>query len=229
MEKLYLGKTKDVYTTQDPNAVRLVFKDDVTGKDGIFDPGENQVGLTIDGAGLLNLAVTRKIFAFIAEAGIYTHLIEADENSMTVHKATPFGNGLEVVVRYRATGSFMRRFGQYAEEGQKLNGLVEITLKDDIRNDPPATKEILEALGILAAGEYEDITTLAKKICDVIRFVLLENDMELYDIKLEFGRDKDGTLMLIDEISAGSMRAYKNGVHIKDPMELSRLILAMDV
>jgi len=229
MEKLYSGKTKDVYEAQDPDAVRLVFKDDVTGKDGVFDPGENQVGLTIDGAGLLNLAVTHKVFKFLVDAGIYTHFIDADENSMTVHKATPFGNGLEVVVRYRATGSFMRRFGQYAEEGQRLHGLVEITIKDDDRNDPPATKEILEALNLLTSDEHDRIVTLAKKICDIIRFVLLENDMDLYDIKLEFGRDKDGALMLIDEVSAGCMRVYKNGEHIKDPMKLSQLILAMDV
>ncbi|MCL2376353.1 MAG: phosphoribosylaminoimidazolesuccinocarboxamide synthase [Defluviitaleaceae bacterium] len=229
MEKLYSGKTKDVYATQDPNVVRLVFKDDVTGKDGVFDPGENQVGLTIEGAGLLNLAVTRKIFTFLSEAGIYTHFVGADENSMTVRKATPFGNGLEVVVRYRATGSFIRRFGQYAKEGQRLHGIVEITLKDDDRNDPPATKEILEILGLLTTGEYEGIVSFAKKICDVLRFVMLDNGIDLYDVKLEFGRDKDGELMLIDEVSAGCMRAYKNGEHIQDPMELSKLILEMDV
>jgi len=229
MEKLYTGKTKDVYATEDANAMRLVFKDDVTGKDGVFDPGENQVGLTIDGAGLLNLAVTRKIFEFLSKAGIYTHFIEADENSMTVRKATSFGKGLEVIVRYRATGSFMRRFGMYATEGQKLHGIVEITIKDDERNDPPATKEILEALGLLSEGDYDGLVALAKKICDVLRFVMLDNGMDLYDIKLEFGRDKDGALMLIDEISAGCMRAYKNGEHIKDPMELSKLILEMEV
>ena len=122
-------------------------------------------------------------------------------------------------------GSFIRRYGLYAKECQDLNGYVEFTLKDDDRNDPLITKEGLEVLSILKSGEYEAIVALTKKICDVIRGELAKKGLELYDIKLEFGRVAgEEKVVLIDEISAGNMRVYKNGKTVK-PLELAKLIL----
>lgn len=226
MDLIYEGKTKNIYKGEDGNYL-LKFKDDVTGRDGVFDPGANQVGLSIEGMGNAGLRLTVYFFEILKKLGISTHYVSSDidNNIMTVKPATVFGKGLEVICRYKAVGSFIRRYGLYAKEGQDLNGYVEFTLKDDDRNDPLITKEGLEALSILKNGEYETIVALTKKICDVIRGELAKKGLELYDIKLEFGRVAgEEKVVLIDEISAGNMRVYKDGKTVK-PLELAKLIL----
>src|SRR5690625_2562174 len=129
MELLYKGKTKDVYRLENGN-IKLKFKDDVTGVDGEFDPGANTVGLTIDGAGLSSLKMTTYFFEKLHEKGIPTHFIKVDPNdvSLEVRDAVMFGKGLELICRYRAVGSFYRRYGAYCEEGQALDSFVEITI-----------------------------------------------------------------------------------------------------
>ena len=103
MKKIYEGKTKDVFALENQN-YRLVFKDDVTGEDGVFDPGANTVGLSIEGIGKGNLMVSAMFFKMLEDAGIHTHYISADvENgTMDVKPAKAFGKGLEVICRYRA-------------------------------------------------------------------------------------------------------------------------------
>lgn len=226
MELVYKGKTKDVYKLEDGN-VLLTFKDDVTGEDGVFDPGANTVGLTIKGAGQSGLRMTKFFFEKMADKEIPTHYIDADiENAtMTVKPATVFGKGLEVICRFRAVGSFLRRYGAYCEEGQPLDAFVEVTIKDDDRNDPPITKDALSQLGILTEDEYVVLEKLTKEISVVVKEELAEKGLELYDIKLEFGRDAEGNIMLIDEISGGNMRVYKDGVYVA-PLDLEKLMLA---
>ena len=145
---------------------------------------------------------------------------------MKVQPAQVFGKGLEVICRFRAVGSFYQRYGAYCrEEGQALPALVEVTLKDDLRGDPPITKESLAALEILTEAEYETLKDLAKQIAYIVREELQKKGIELYDIKFEFGRiGKEKTIALIDEISAGNMRAYKNGKYLQ-PLTLAELVL----
>ena len=226
MELVYKGKTKDVYKLEDGN-VLLKFKDDVTGEDGVFDPGANTVGLTIEGAGQSGLRMTKFFFEKLADKGIPTHYIDADiENAtMTVKPATVFGKGLEVICRFRAVGSFLRRYGAYCEEGQPLDAFVEVTIKDDDRNDPPITKDALAQLDILTEDEYMVLEKLTKEISIVVKEELAEKGLELYDIKLEFGRDPEGNMMLIDEISGGNMRAYQGDTYI-EPLQLEKIMLA---
>jgi phosphoribosylaminoimidazole-succinocarboxamide synthase len=147
MKLIITGKTKDVFDLENGNYL-LKFKDDATGEDGKFDPGANRVGLTIEGAGKAGLRLTKYFFEKINNLGIPTHFISADlENvTMTVKSATVFGHGLEIICRYRAVGSFLRRYGKYAEEGQPLDAFVEVTLKDDDRNDPPINEDALDML-----------------------------------------------------------------------------------
>lgn len=226
MKLIFSGKTKDVYELEDGNYL-LKFKDDVTGEDGVFDPGANTVGLTIEGAGQAGLRLTKHFFEILREEGIPTHYLDANiaEATMKVKPAKMFGNGLEVICRYRAVGSFLRRYGMYAEEGQALDAFVEVTLKDDERQDPPINKDALHMLGILSREEYEVLKTLTQKISNVIKRELAKKGIELYDIKLEFGRvGEDNQIVLIDEISGGNMRAYKNGQYI-EPLELEKIIL----
>lgn len=225
MKLVYEGKTKDVYEA-DNNCVLLKFKDDVTGEDGVFDPGANTVGLTIEGAGQSGLRMTTYFFKKLEEKGIPTHFVESniEEATLLVKSAEMFGNGLEVICRYRAVGSFLKRYGAYCEEGQKLDAFVEVTLKDDDRNDPPINKDGLAQLNLLTEEEYETIASLTKQISNLVKEELAAKELELYDIKLEFGRDSNGELMLIDEISGGNMRAYQNGESV-EPLALEKLLL----
>jgi len=226
MNLVYKGKTKDVYELEDGNYL-LKFKDDVTGENGVFDPGANTVGLTIEGVGKAGLRLTKFFYEKLNNMGIPTHYVNADiENAtMTVLPAKMFGKGVEVICRYRAVGSFLRRYGMYAKEGQELDAYVEVTLKDDDRNDPLITDEGLEILGIMTKEEYKILTDLTKKIGQVVKDELSKRELELYDIKFEFGRvGEDGHIALIDEISGGNMRAYKDGKYI-EPLELEKLML----
>ena len=224
MKKLYTGKTKDVYEIDD-KTVLLKFKDDVTGKDGVFDPGENRVGLTMEGAGKSAVTMTKYFYEKLNAMGVNTHFVSADidKNEAVVRKAKVFGKGVEVIVRYRAVGSFIRRYGLYAESGDKLPTYVEITLKDDDRNDPLITKDALAILGIMSNDEYEELVKLAAKTGDFVKEELAKNGLELYDIKFEFGM-VDGKVALIDEISGGNMRAYKDGEYV-ELLKLEKIFL----
>ncbi|MGI6421622.1 MAG: phosphoribosylaminoimidazolesuccinocarboxamide synthase [Syntrophomonadaceae bacterium] len=224
MELVYTGKTKNVYRLENGNYL-LQFKDDVTGANGVFDPGSNTIGLTIEGAGRAGLSLTKYFFEILQSQGIPTHYIEADldKATMTVKPATVFGKGLEVICRFRAVGSFYRRYGDYVEEGQPLDAFVEVTLKDDAREDPPISEDALDMLNILSKQEYQVLKELTRKIAGIIKAELAKKDIELYDIKFEFGRIA-GEIVVIDEISGGNMRAFKDGQHIQ-PLDLARLVL----
>lgn len=222
----YKGKTKDIYALED-NKVLLKFKDDVTGTDGVFDPGANTVGLSIEGVGKSGLRMTQFFFEILEKKGIKTHYISADleDVSMVVKEAENFGKGLEVICRYRAVGSFLRRYGAYVEEGAPLDALLEITLKDDERGDPTISKDTLVMLKILSEDEYEVLKRQTIEICTIIKEELNKKGLELYDIKLEFGRDKStDEIILIDEISGGNMRVYKDGNYIS-PLDLEKEFL----
>lgn len=226
MKKIYEGKTKDVYELKDGN-YQLKFKDDVTGVDGEFDPGANSVGLSIEGAGKAGLKLTKFFFEKINEKGIPTHYIDSniDQQTMTVKPAEVFGEGLEVICRYKAVGSFLRRYGRYVNEAQNLDAFVEVTLKDDQRKDPPINKDALAMLDILEKKEYDELKNLTRKVAEVVKEELKKKDIDLYDIKFEFGRvGEDKQIALIDEISGGNMRAYKDGEYI-EPLRLEKMIL----
>lgn len=228
MEKklVYKGKTKDVFALENGNYL-LKFKDDCTGKDGKFDPGENSVGLTIEGVGDVNLRMSVYFFEKINKAGIKTHFVSADLNdtTMEVLPAKVFGKGLEVICRYKAVGSFFRRYGDYCKLGDDLPAYVETTFKNDEKGDPLVTKDGLVALGVMTEKQYDDVKAMTQQITKIVSDDLKEKGLDLYDIKFEFGYDKDGSVMLIDEIASGNMRVYKDGEYI-EPMELSKLFFA---
>ena len=224
MKKLYEGKTKDVYELDNGN-VMLKFKDDCTGKDGVFDPGENTVGLTIEGIGRANLQSSIHYFELLKQAGIKTHYVSAnlDDATMEVLPATVFGHGLEVICRLVATGSFIRRYGEYIKNGTPLpGGYVECTFKNDEKGDPLVTGEGLVALGIMTAEMFESLKAQTLAITKIVADDLKSIGLDLWDIKFEFGYN-NGEVILIDEIASGNMRVYKDGV-IVDPVELTKYI-----
>ena len=225
MKKVYTGKTKDVYELENGN-VLLKFKDDCTGKDGVFDPGENTVGLTIEGIGRENLKTSIYYFELLKEANIKTHYISAniEESTMEVYPGKVFGHGLEVICRLVATGSFIRRYGEYIKDGTPLEGgYVECTFKNDAKGDPLVTSEGLAALGVMSEEMFKSMKEQTLKITKIIADDLKTIGLDLWDIKFEFGYNND-EVILIDEIASGNMRVYKNG-EIVDPVELTKLIL----
>ena len=229
MKKIYEGKTKDVYALENGN-VMLKFKDDCTGKDGVFDPGENSVGLKIDGIGKANLKTSVYYFELLKKAGIKTHYVNADvENAtMEVVSAECFGKelgggGLEVICRLVATGSFIRRYGEYIKNGTRLEGgYVECTFKNDEKGDPLVTGEGLVALKVMTEDMFKSLKEQTLKITKIVADDLKTIGLDLWDIKFEFGYH-NGEVVLIDEIASGNMRVYK-GDTIVDPIELTKLI-----
>ena len=226
LKLLYTGKTKNVYALENGNYL-LKFKDDCTGKDGVFDPGENSVGLTIEGVGDVNLRMSIYFFEKINAAGILTHYVSANlaDTTMEVRAAKVFGKGLEVICRYKAVGSFFRRYSDYCELGQDLPAYVETTFKNDAKGDPLITKDALVAIGVMTDEQYEDLKAQTQAITKIVADDLAAKGLELYDIKFEFGYDPQGNVMLIDEVASGNMRVYKNGEYV-DPMTLNGLFFA---
>lgn len=225
MKKVYVGKTKDVYQLDNGN-VMLEFKDDCTGKDGVFDPGENTVGLKIEGIGRANLETSVMFFEILKNEGIKTHYVSANiENAtMEVLPGKVFGKGLEVICRLVATGSFVRRYGDYIEDGTSLApGYVETTFKDDDKGDPLVTPDGLAALGVMSLEQYASMKEQTIKITNIVASELKKKGLDLWDIKFEFGYNGD-EVMLIDEIASGNMRVYKDG-KIVDPVTLTKIIL----
>ena len=226
MKLIYTGKTKNVYALDNGNYL-LKFKDDCTGKDGVFDPGENSIGLTIEGVGDVNLRMSIYFFEKINAAGIKTHFVSANlkDTTMEVVPGKVFGHGLEVICRYKAVGSFFRRYGEYVAEGADLPAYVEMTFKNDEKGDPLVTRDGLEVLGVMTPKQYDEIKDMTKKITKIVADDLAAKGLDLYDIKFEFGYDKNGNVMLIDEIASGNMRVYKDGKYV-DPMTLSDLFFS---
>ena len=224
MKKIYTGKTKDVFELENGN-VLLKFKDDCTGKDGVFDPGENTVGLTIEGIGRENLKTSIYYFELLKKAGIKTHYVSAniEESTMEVLPGKVFGHGLEVICRLVATGSFIRRYGEYIQDGTPLNGgYVECTFKNDAKGDPLVTSEGLAALGVMSQEQFNSMKEQTLKITKIVADDLKTIGLDLWDIKFEFGYNEN-EVILIDEIASGNMRVYREG-KIVDPIELTKLI-----
>ena len=225
MELIKNGKTKDVYKLEDGNIV-LKFKDTITGlESGESDPGGNRVVGAEDGIGTAALNMSCYFFELLNKSNILTHYISADlsKKEMLVKPAKFFGNGLEFVVRYKAAGSFIRRFGSYIKEGDILPKIFEVTLKDDEREDPPLTKEILVALNILTPEQYDNIYDLTMNVCNIIKDEIDSRNLDLIDIKVEFGLI-NGNIALIDEVSPGNMRVLRNAKKL-DYITLSKLFL----
>ena len=212
-EKIYSGKTKDLFALANGN-ILLVFKDDVTGDNGVIDPGANTVIGKVEGKGRKSLAMTDYFFKRLHAANISTHLVQLDlENgTMEVRRAEPLGKsisgagGLEFVCRTRPWGSFLRRYQQYiADVNANLDYLVEITVKDDERGDPLINDDTLVALGLVSPAHLAQAKDITRQVCRIVEADLREKDLTLVDMKIEIGL-VDGEVVVIDEVSADAMR-----------------------
>lgn len=231
-EKIYSGKTKDIYALPNGN-LRLVFKDDVTGENGVIDPGANTVIGQVQGKGRMSLAMTDYFFKQFHTAGIPTHLVAVDleHNAMEVRRAEPPGKaisgtgGLEFICRTMAYGSFVRRYQKYLRETQqKLDYLVEITLKDDERGDPLINDDAIVALGLLSRAQLEQAKELTRRIARIVEADLRAKQLILVDMKIEVGLI-DGQVVLIDEVSADAMRVMDQDGKVLDHKTLHERLI----
>ena len=225
LEQLYAGKTKDVYRLGNGNLLLQFTNKTTVNDDGVEDPGGNLIGKEVAGSARACVLMTQHFFKLFEEAGIPTHLIAVDvENlQMEVIPVTPLGKerfvnetgGIEWIWRNRITGSFFKLFGRYnknSKDGDILPApLVHATVKDDAAGDPYIEKDFLEALQILSGSDYETLKDYTKKVGQILYKEFQRMGCEIWDFKVEFGRDKDGNLILIDEIGPGSARVYKAG------------------
>lgn len=225
MALIYEGKTKRVYAHDDKH-IRVVFKDDVTGTEEGIDPGGNTVVGSISGKGLAALQQSIYFFELLAQHGVPTHYVSADVESRSLIAKKAKWNGLEFVVRFKAFGSFVRRYGRYVREGVDLGGLVEITLKDDERGDPLIVDEAIAALGLMSLDEVQEAKALVRKAAEVIRRDLEAKGLQLLDIKFECG-SVDGQLVIIDDISTDNMRVVREGKAV-DPQGLLHATVGQD-
>ncbi len=198
-EKLYEGKAKKIFATDDPDVVLQQFKDDATAFDGTKKS-------SITSKGTSNARISARLFRLLEENGVATHFLEQpSEDSLLTRKLDMFA--VEVVVRNYAAGSIVKRLG--FEEGQKFKQpMVEYFLKDDSLHDPLITCAHIEELGLVSKDELEQLKSLALKVNEVLGAFFAERGITLVDFKLEFGRDREGNIVLGDEISPDTCRFW---------------------
>ena len=197
---LYEGKAKKLYKTDETDLLIAEFKDDLTAFNAQKRSSES-------GKGALNSKISAKLFKLLENYGIKTHLLEQlDDTHQLVKKVDIIP--IEVVVRNVATGSLSKRLG--IEDGKVLPfTLVEFYLKDDDLGDPIITDDHCMILGLVDDRQkLEVLKTKAKKINEVLKDFFAKRRLNLIDFKVEFGIDKDGQILLSDEISPDSCRFW---------------------
>jgi len=206
LELLYEGKGKRLYKCEDEDLLISEFKDDLTAFNAQKKGQE-------EGKGSLNCKISTELFKLLENNGIKTHLVETlSDNEQLVKKVDIIP--LEVVVRNIATGSLTKRLG--IKEGTILPfALVEFYYKDDDLGDPILNDEHCLLLDIANESELEELKRLGREINVILKDFFLKRDLNLVDFKVEFGKDKDGNILLSDEISPDSCRFWDVNTHEK--------------
>lgn len=199
MEKLYEGKAKVVYKTEEEDKVIVFFKDSATA----FDATKRA---EIEGKGVINNTISSLLFELLEKLGIKTHYIKkVSDREMLVWRAKRFD--LEVVVRNITAGSLCKRLG--LEEGLELKPpLVEFFYKNDRLHDPLVCVEHIRLLNLAEDWQVQSMKEMALKTNQVLREFFKEHGLLLVDFKLEFGILPDGSLAVIDEISPDTCRLW---------------------
>lgn len=202
MEKttqLYEGKAKKVFATNDPDLVIVSYKDDATALDGLKKG-------TITGKGVINNRMSNYLCRLLEKHGVPTHFVEELNDRETVVKKVSIVP-LEVIIRNISAGSFAKRYG--VEEGIVFaEPTIEFSYKNDDLHDPLINSYHALTLGLATKKEIEEIKAMAFKVNDILKEYFLSLNVKLVDFKLEFGRLKDGTIVLADEISPDTCRFW---------------------
>ncbi|AQW86028.1 phosphoribosylaminoimidazole-succinocarboxamide synthase [Campylobacter pinnipediorum subsp. caledonicus] len=200
LELVYEGKGKKLYSTNDENLLVAEFKDDLTAFNAQKKGSEQ-------GKGALNNKISTQIFKLLQDSGIKTHLVKTISDTEQVIKKCKI-IPLEVVVRNIATGSLTKRLG--IEDGKVLPfTLVEFYYKNDDLNDPIVNDEHCLVMELVRSkDDLEVLRKTGREINDILFKFFKERNLKLVDFKVEFGIDKDGNIILADEISPDSCRFW---------------------
>ncbi len=202
MVLLYEGKAKQLLETDSPDEVIIYFKDSATAFNGLKKDD-------IKGKGHVNLMFTKYFFELLQNAGVKTHLVAFLDNlSMRAVKVKILP--VEVVVRNFAAGSICKRLG--LEKGRKFTPpLVEFFYKDDSLGDPLITEDHIRIMDLMSEKDVKILKNSALQINEILSEHLDKKGITMADFKLEFGRTKDGDIILADEISPDTCRFWVKG------------------
>ena len=199
MKTLYNGKTKTVMLDEATGVVNLFFKDSATGENGVFDPGSNTVGGSVEGKGKIGLKISKHFFEIMEKNGIPTHYLGAD-------------------------GSMCRRFS--LEEGIVFDPpYTEVTLKDDEQGDPLISERLCIMKGMLAPGQYDEALGILVKVGEVLKKELSAMGLTLIDFKIEVGYDENGKMYVLDEITPDIWRVRDEKGNIPNQIDCAKMIL----
>jgi phosphoribosylaminoimidazole-succinocarboxamide synthase len=196
---LFDGKAKQLYATDDPSLVVILYKDDVSAYNGIKKS-------LIQNKGILNNKISEIIYKTLEENGVKTHFVKRiDERNQLCKKITVFP--LEFIVRNVIAGSLARRLDM--DEGfRPKNTIFEICLKNDFLNDPLINEHHAVALDIISYEELQEIYQLSMKTNEIVTKLFDKAGIDVIDMKLEFGYDEEHCLLLADEISPDTARFW---------------------
>ena len=199
-ELLYEGKAKKLYTTDDPDLIISEFKDDLTAFNGAKKSSEA-------GKGALNNKISTELFKLLESKGVPTHFVEMMDDNHMLHKRVNVIL-IEVIVRNIATGSLSKNLG--IEDGKVLPfTLVEFDYKNDALGDPKLNDQHCLILELVEnEAELDELRAKARQVNDILRPYFAEKGLNLVDFKLEFGKDKEGNIILADEISPDNCRFW---------------------
>jgi len=204
LEQLYEGKAKKVFRTDDDNVLLVSYKDDATAFNGLKKG-------TISGKGAINNRLTNYLMQRLEEQGIPTHFVKELSDRETLVKKVEIVP-LEVIVRNLSAGSFAKRYG--VEEGIVFDApTIEFSYKNDELGDPLINDYQALALHLATAEEIATIQKYAFAVNKFLQSFLAKANIILVDFKLEFGRDKDGNIILADEISPDTCRFWDATTH----------------
>ena len=209
MEKvaqMYEGKAKKVYSTENEDYCIISYKDDATAFNG------EKKG-TIMGKGVVNNRMSNYIMSLMEKEGIPTHFVEELNDREAVVRRVKIVP-LEVIIRNIAAGSFSKRFG-VPEGTQLLRPTLEFCYKDDALGDPMANEYHIVACGWATQEDLDTITQYTFKINDFLKDFFKKINVDLVDFKIEFGKTRDGKIILADEISPDTCRLWDSTTHEK--------------
>ena len=206
MEQMYEGKAKKVFATDDPTLCIVSYKDDATAFNG------KKKG-TIEGKGVVNNRMSNFMFQLLEKNGIPTHFVkELNDRETLVKKVTIVP--LEVIMRNKAAGSMAKRLG-LKEGTELLCPVLEFSYKCDELDDPMVNDSHILAAGFATKEDLDTISSMSRKINEIMCEFFASVGVELIDFKLEFGRTTDGQIVLADEISPDTCRFWDIHTHEK--------------
>ncbi len=224
MKTLYNGKTKTVLLDEETGVVNLFFKDSATGENGVFDPGSNTVGGSVEGKGKIGLAISKFFFELMEKNGVPTHYIAADVDKGLMQVRNLTVPKLEFVLRYYTAGSMCRRFS--LEEGIVFDPpYAEVTLKDDIQGDPLISERLCIMKGLLKEGQYDEAQSIVLRVGEVLKEYLATLNLTLIDFKIEVGYDESGKMYVADEITPDIWRVRDENGNIPNQLDCSRMLI----